>query len=149
MVDAVQTTIEIVTTNNNAPSSNMEDLIKKTIADKLAQLLPSIISTTIKELSDSKIINVTIDTSNSITKSIITGDTNEQDAHKYDEKNKSTSNDDTDPTVSLSQTLTNPAKDAHSESESEREDEVEQSAQNKKKSGSLTEAVLIQRCKSV
>eukprot|EP00957_Ditylum_brightwellii_P021165 1595944-Ditylum_brightwellii.AAC.1 len=127
----------------------MEDLIKNMIVAKLAQILPSIVSTTIKELSNSKLIDITIDTSNSITKSTIIGDTNEQDANKHGNKNKSASDDGTDPTVSLSQTLTYPAKNTQSERESGREYEVEQLAQNKKKSGILTKVVLIKRRKSV
>eukprot|EP00957_Ditylum_brightwellii_P203831 15336417-Ditylum_brightwellii.AAC.1 len=51
--------------------------------------------------------------------------------------------------ASLSQTLTDSAKDAHSVSESNNEDAVEYLAQSKKKSEIFTKAVLIQRCKSV
>eukprot|EP00957_Ditylum_brightwellii_P074300 5645486-Ditylum_brightwellii.AAC.1 len=134
MVDAVQTTVESVTTNNNALCTDMGD-ITKNIA--------------IKELSNSKLNNITIDTPNSIIKSTITGDTYEQDATKHDDKDKSTSEDNTDPMVSLSQTLTDAAKDTQSESKSDKEDEVEQLAQNKKKSETLTKAALIQRRKSV
>eukprot|EP00957_Ditylum_brightwellii_P106124 8095434-Ditylum_brightwellii.AAC.1 len=97
---------------------------------------------------NSKFNNITIDTSNSIIKSTITGDTNEQDATKHDDKNNSTSDDSTDPMVSLSQTLTNPAKDTQSESDSDKEDKVEQFVQRKTKCETLTKAALIQRCKS-
>eukprot|EP00957_Ditylum_brightwellii_P196323 14957444-Ditylum_brightwellii.AAC.1 len=120
---------------------------QKTIANKLTCALPSIISTAIKELSNSK-LNITIDTSNS-TKSTIKGNTSEQDATKHDDNSNSTSDDNTNPMVSLSKTLKDPAKNAQSESESDKENEVEQFAQNKKKSETLTKAVLIQRCKSV
>eukprot|EP00957_Ditylum_brightwellii_P013827 1042299-Ditylum_brightwellii.AAC.1 len=137
------------TTNNNALCTNMGDLIKKMITDKFAQALFSIIPTTIKDLSHSKLDNITIDTSNSVIKSTITGSTNEQDTTKHDNKNKSTSDDDTDPMVSLSQTATDPSKEAQSESESDKETEAEQLAWNKKKSETLTKMALMQRCKFV
>eukprot|EP00957_Ditylum_brightwellii_P115956 8844545-Ditylum_brightwellii.AAC.1 len=66
----------------------------------------------IKELSNSKRIDKTIGTSNSTTISPIIGDTNDKEAHKDDNKKKDTSDDDTNPTVSLSQDLTDLAKHA-------------------------------------
>eukprot|EP00957_Ditylum_brightwellii_P173475 13207810-Ditylum_brightwellii.AAC.1 len=102
------------------------------------------VQTTVEtELSNSKLIDITIDIFNNIIKRTITGDTNEQDANKHDNKNKVTSDDDTHPTVSLSQTLADSAKDTQSESESDGEDEVEQLAQNKKKSETLVKAAFI------
>eukprot|EP00957_Ditylum_brightwellii_P069417 5270274-Ditylum_brightwellii.AAC.1 len=77
MVNVAQTTVETVTTNNNDPCTNMGNLVKKITVDKLVQALPSISSTTIKELSNSKINNIIIGTFGNITKSTVAGDTNE------------------------------------------------------------------------
>eukprot|EP00957_Ditylum_brightwellii_P123691 9429575-Ditylum_brightwellii.AAC.1 len=97
----------------------------------------------IKELRNFKLIDITIDTSNSTTKSTIAGDTPGKEAHKDDNKKKNTSDDDTNPTVSLSHSWIDPTKDAQSESKSKREDEVKQTIQNKKKSGTFTKAALM------
>eukprot|EP00957_Ditylum_brightwellii_P073328 5572911-Ditylum_brightwellii.AAC.1 len=131
MVDAVQTTVETVKAITNAPCSNFEDLIKKLIADEFTQVFPVIISTTIKEISKSKLIDITINTSNSTTKSTVTGDTNDKEAHTDDNKNKNTT------------------KNTQPERERERGDKLEQAVQSKKKTGTLTKAALLQNCESI
>eukprot|EP00957_Ditylum_brightwellii_P204357 15338868-Ditylum_brightwellii.AAC.1 len=76
MVDTVQTSVETAISPSVNSKVHMENIIKKSRADKIAHILPGIISTTLKELHITKPITSNIDTSNSVMISTITGEGN-------------------------------------------------------------------------
>eukprot|EP00957_Ditylum_brightwellii_P153800 11706321-Ditylum_brightwellii.AAC.1 len=73
MVDTVQTSVETAISPSCNLTVQMENIIKKYVADEIVRILPGIISTVLKELNVTKPITSNIDTSNSVTISTITG----------------------------------------------------------------------------
>eukprot|EP00957_Ditylum_brightwellii_P071295 5419443-Ditylum_brightwellii.AAC.2 len=105
MVDTVQTSVEIAISPSTNSTVQMENLIKKSVADEIAHILPGIISTMLKELNVTKPIKSNIDTSTSITISTITGEGNTTDMPK-ESPAKDISNNNTNTTATSSQDST-------------------------------------------
>eukprot|EP00957_Ditylum_brightwellii_P080925 6156091-Ditylum_brightwellii.AAC.1 len=76
MVDTVKTSVETAISPSTTSTVQMENLIKKSAAEKIAHILPGIISTTLKELNVMKPIASNIDTSTSVIVNTITGEGN-------------------------------------------------------------------------
>eukprot|EP00957_Ditylum_brightwellii_P186597 14206966-Ditylum_brightwellii.AAC.1 len=125
----------------------MEILIKKSITDKIAHILPGIVSTTLKEINVTKPIASNIDTSISITISTITGERSTT-AMPKESPAKDISNDNTNTTDTSYQ-------DSTSNSSSDQADKCDETEETSmlahpwKKSNSLTKAALIQQRKLV
>eukprot|EP00957_Ditylum_brightwellii_P208455 15357533-Ditylum_brightwellii.AAC.1 len=76
MVDTVQTSVKTAISPSTTPTIQMEILIKKSVADKIACILPGKKSTTFKELNIMKPIASNIDAAINVTISKITGEGN-------------------------------------------------------------------------
>eukprot|EP00957_Ditylum_brightwellii_P188888 14378333-Ditylum_brightwellii.AAC.1 len=70
----VQTSVETDISPSTNSTVHMENIMKKSVADKIAHILPGIISIILKEFNVMKPIASSIDTSNSVTISTITGE---------------------------------------------------------------------------
>eukprot|EP00957_Ditylum_brightwellii_P129669 9891687-Ditylum_brightwellii.AAC.1 len=147
MVGTVQTSVETAISTSSKSTVQMENLIKKSVVDKIARILPGIISTTLKELNIMKPIVINIDTSFSVTISTITLEGNTT-AMPKESSVKDISDDNTNTTATSSQDSTSD----RSSNQVDKPDETEEtstSVQQRKKSSSLTKAALVQQRKSV
>eukprot|EP00957_Ditylum_brightwellii_P172352 13120842-Ditylum_brightwellii.AAC.1 len=107
MVGTVQTSVVSAISSSVNLTVQMENIIKKSVADEIARILPGIIPTTLKELNVTKPITSNIDTSNSVTISTITGEGNITTMLK-DNTVKEISNDNTNSTaISLQDSSSN------------------------------------------
>eukprot|EP00957_Ditylum_brightwellii_P056189 4259519-Ditylum_brightwellii.AAC.1 len=121
----------------------MENFIKKYVADKIARILPGIISTTLKELHVMKPIASNIDTSTSVTISTITGEGNTATTPKENTA-KEISDDNTNTIATSSQDSTSESSSDQVE-ESDKTEDLSMPTQQWKKSNDLSKAALIQR----
>eukprot|EP00957_Ditylum_brightwellii_P051842 3931646-Ditylum_brightwellii.AAC.1 len=76
MVDTVQTSAKTAIRPSTNSTVQLENIIKKSVVDEIAHILPGIISTVLKKLNVTKPIANNIDTSTSVTISTITGEGN-------------------------------------------------------------------------
>eukprot|EP00957_Ditylum_brightwellii_P027957 2112223-Ditylum_brightwellii.AAC.1 len=147
MVDTLQTSVETAISPSTNSIVQMEILIQKSVADKIACILPGIISITLKELNIMKPIASNIDTSTSITMSTVTGEGNTT-AMPKESPAKDISDDNTNTTATSSQDSTSDSLSNQADEPDETE-ETSTSTQQWKKSNALTKAALIQQRKSV
>eukprot|EP00957_Ditylum_brightwellii_P088169 6715599-Ditylum_brightwellii.AAC.1 len=127
-------------------TAQMENLIKKSVADEIVHILPGKMPTTLKELNVMKPIASNIDTSTSIKISTITGKGNTITMPKENTANQ-ISDDNTNNAVTSSHDSTSESSSDQVE-ESDKTKDLSMSTQQWKKSNALSKAVLIQNRKS-
>eukprot|EP00957_Ditylum_brightwellii_P170336 12965515-Ditylum_brightwellii.AAC.1 len=118
MVDTVQTSVKPSIIPSTISTVQMENIIKKSVADKSTCILPGIIATTLKELNVTKPIASNIVTSTSITISTITGEGITTTMSK-----ESTAKDISDDNINITATS---SQDSMSDNSSDQADETEE-----------------------
>eukprot|EP00957_Ditylum_brightwellii_P181592 13832357-Ditylum_brightwellii.AAC.1 len=141
MVDTVQTSVETAISPSTKSTVQMESLIKKYVADKIARILTGIISTTLKKLNVMRPIASNMDTSTSVTISTITGEGNTVTIPK-ETTAKEISDDNTNTTAMSSQDFSSESSPDPAE-ELDKIEDLSTPTQQQKKSNALSKAALI------